>query len=102
MPGQYTDKELTCVDCNASFKFSAGEQEHFAVLGFTNEPKRCGPCRAAKKRSRGVDPGQPTGRSTQKEYHKASCSECGGEAIVPFKPRLDKPVFCSNCFDKRR
>ena len=45
----YTDKQLTCVECGAAFTFTAAEQERHAQLGFTNEPKRCAPCRAAKK-----------------------------------------------------
>jgi len=49
----YSDKQLTCVDCGTAFTFTAGEQERFAQLGFTNEPKRCAPCRAAKKASGG-------------------------------------------------
>ena len=54
----YTDKQLTCVDCGADFTFSSGEQERYAQLGFTNEPKRCAPCRAAKKAAGG---GRPAG-----------------------------------------
>jgi hypothetical protein len=49
----YVDKTINCVDCGASFIFGAGEQEFFANKGFTNEPKRCPSCRAAKKQQRG-------------------------------------------------
>ncbi len=49
----YVDKTINCVDCGASFTFGAGEQEFFANKGFTNEPKRCPNCRAAKKQQRG-------------------------------------------------
>jgi len=30
--------------------------------------------------------------------HKATCSKCGNECEVPFRPTGDRPVFCSNCF----
>jgi CxxC-x17-CxxC domain-containing protein len=30
------------------------------------------------------------------------CAMCGGEAVVPFVPRLDRPVYCSSCFEKVR
>ena len=30
--------------------------------------------------------------------HSATCSECGQDCQVPFKPNGKKPVFCSNCF----
>jgi len=45
----YGDKSLKCSDCGTDFVFTAGEQEFFATKGFTNEPKRCVPCRKAKK-----------------------------------------------------
>jgi len=31
-----------------------------------------------------------------------ACASCGGEARVPFVPRLDRPVYCSACFEKAR
>ncbi|NIO43952.1 MAG: DNA-directed RNA polymerase [Candidatus Aenigmarchaeota archaeon] len=37
-----------------------------------------------------------------REMHKAVCSECGKECEVPFKPTEGKPVFCRECFAKRR
>jgi hypothetical protein len=46
------DKTLRCVDCAMDFVFTAGEQEFYATKGFTNEPKRCGSCRQAKKQQR--------------------------------------------------
>ena len=45
----FEDKSMTCSDCGATFTFTAGEQEFFASKGFTNQPKRCVPCRRAKK-----------------------------------------------------
>ena len=30
------------------------------------------------------------------------CGTCGGQAIVPFAPRNDRPIYCSSCFDKVR
>jgi CxxC-x17-CxxC domain-containing protein len=35
-------------------------------------------------------------------YHAAICNSCGGQAVVPFQPRNDRPVYCSTCFDKVR
>ena len=37
-----------------------------------------------------------------REMHKATCSECGNECEVPFKPREGRPVFCKECYSKRR
>ena len=40
-------------------------------------------------------------RGRDKQMHKAVCSNCGKDCEVPFKPTGDKPVFCSECFEKR-
>ncbi len=37
-----------------------------------------------------------------REMHKAVCSECGKECEVPFKPTEGKPVYCRECFQKKR
>jgi len=100
----YSDRQLACVDCGAEFTFSSGEQEHYARLGFTNEPKRCGPCRSAKKASRG-DSGGGGRRSSgggPREMFSAVCAQCGKQTQVPFQPRGDRPVYCSDCFGGRR
>ena len=49
----YTNEMLTCVDCGRQFPFTAGEQEFFAMKGFTNKPNRCTDCRAARKAGAG-------------------------------------------------
>jgi CxxC-x17-CxxC domain-containing protein len=36
------------------------------------------------------------------EKHKATCSECGKECEVPFKPEEGRDVFCTDCFKKKR
>jgi hypothetical protein len=48
----FQDKYLQCSDCGATFAFSAEEQEFFRSRGFTNEPKRCPSCYAARKTKR--------------------------------------------------
>lgn len=35
-----------------------------------------------------------------REMHKAICSNCGRECEVPFRPTGEKPVYCSDCFEK--
>ena len=37
-----------------------------------------------------------------REMHKATCSECGNECEVPFKPMDGKPVFCKDCYKKKK
>ncbi len=31
---------------------------------------------------------------------KTTCSNCGKECEVPFRPTTGKPVYCSECFEK--
>jgi CxxC-x17-CxxC domain-containing protein len=31
-----------------------------------------------------------------------TCSACGKEAQVPFQPRGDRPVYCSDCYRSRQ
>lgn len=96
----YTDKKLKCQDCGVEFDFTAQQQERFAQLGFTNEPKRCLSCRAKRKRQKEGNPAGP--KNGSREFFTAKCAECGGEARVPFKPRGDRPVYCSKCFSVRK
>jgi CxxC-x17-CxxC domain-containing protein len=35
------------------------------------------------------------------QMHDAVCADCKGDCKVPFMPSSGKPVFCSNCFEKR-
>jgi CxxC-x17-CxxC domain-containing protein len=37
-----------------------------------------------------------------REMHKATCSECGKECEVPFKPTEGKPVYCKECYMKKK
>ena len=121
----YTDKTLTCADCGQQFVFTASEQDFYAQRGFT-EPRRCPTDRAARKAARassgagyssgytsdGGSYGSGGGYSSgggggyggggydrgPREMFTATCSNCGNEARVPFQPRGDKPVYCSDCF----
>lgn len=94
----YQDINLTCRDCGKTFVFTAGEQEFYAEKGFANKPTRCPECRKAMKASRGND----GGRNSERTMYSATCAECGAETQVPFKPRGDRPVYCSKCFENHR
>jgi len=37
-----------------------------------------------------------------REMHKATCSDCGNECEVPFKPTEGKPVYCRDCYQKHK
>ena len=105
------DKTLVCADCNQEFAFTASEQQFYADRQFS-EPRRCPSCRAAKKAARG-DTGGGGGYSDRsnsgggyssgpREMFSATCSSCGREAQVPFRPSGAKPVYCSDCFTNQR
>ncbi|MDR1565422.1 MAG: zinc-ribbon domain containing protein [Oscillospiraceae bacterium] len=87
----FEDKTLTCKECGAEFIFTAGEQEFYASKGFENEPQRCKNCRDQRK-----------GAKSERETFVGTCASCGQEAKVPFRPREDRPVYCSDCFAKMK
>jgi len=101
----YQDKSIQCTDCSATFTFSTGEQEFYKARGYTNEPKRCPTCRQARKSERN---GNGNGSyinnnyTARRQMFAATCAECGKDTEVPFEPRGDKPVYCSDCYRKVR
>ncbi len=88
----YADKTLKCKECGCEFVFTAGEQEFYAEKGFVNEPQRCKACRDARRNA----------NRPEREMYEAVCAECGQTCKVPFQPREDRPVYCSECFARRR
>ena len=100
-----SDKTLNCVECSADFTFTVGEQEFFASRGFTNEPSRCPQCRAARRSQQGGSGGSGGSGGfggAPREMHPAVCAQCGSDTMVPFRPRGDRPVYCSDCFSSMR
>lgn len=91
---EYHDKVLKCSECSAEFIFTAGEQMFFADKGFKNEPKRCKVCKSHRAES--------NGGGFQRAETKTTCSQCGKETTVPFRPTQGRPVFCRECFQQRR
>ena len=97
----YVDRTLACVDCGAEFIHSAEDQEYYIQKGFVSEPKRCPSCRAARRSMRGEGDGAGhanSGARGPREYFAVLCTRCGNQAQVPFKPNMDRPVYCSDCF----
>lgn len=94
----FQDKTLVCKDCGKEFVFTAGEQEFYAEKGFEHEPVRCHDCRAKRRRTR--EGGEP--QHEHRQMYKVICADCGKETEVPFEPRGDRPVYCRDCFNKRR
>ena len=42
------------------------------------------------------------GGGRPREMHKTVCGDCKKECEVPFKPSEDRPVYCKDCFSKRK
>ena len=110
----YQDRQLTCAECGQPFTFTAAEQADFDARGYTNEPKRCPDCRAARRQERGASRGYANGGGgggggagrgygdrgygAPRQLFDATCANCGRATQVPFQPRGDRPVYCSDCY----
>ena len=57
--------------------------------------RSCNQCRQTRKSQRSFEGGP-------REMHPAVCAQCGVDTMVPFRPRGDRPVYCSDCFSSMR
>jgi CxxC-x17-CxxC domain-containing protein len=103
-----------CTDCGEPFERS--EAEVVARRG-TGMPvsSRCPGCRAARRaernarvlealRSGDLRQGQPYALGPSdgaQRLYSAVCSACQRPIRLPFKPRLDRPVYCRFCHEAR-
>ncbi|MFC2020467.1 CxxC-x17-CxxC domain-containing protein [Chloroflexota bacterium] len=94
----FQDKSIQCSDCGTTFTFSVEDQEFFQSKGYTNEPKRCPECRQARKSNQFSN----SGYGAPRQMFPVTCGECGQSTEVPFQPRGDRPVYCSDCYRKIR
>ncbi len=94
---EFQDRVLKCVDCDADFVFTSGEQQFYHDKNFRNEPKRCKACKNKRQSGAGERSGPPGRVETS-----AICSQCGRDTTVPFRPTQGRPVFCRECFQSRR
>jgi len=93
----FKDRSIQCSDCGTTFTFSAEEQEFFQSKGYVNEPKRCPDCRRTRKAQR-----HGNSFGTRRHMYPVVCADCGKDTEVPFEPRGDRPVYCSDCYQKVR
>lgn len=98
---EFTDRILVCADCGRDFVFTAGEQLFFFDKQFRNDPKRCKPCKS--RRSTGVTQNGtgPVAAGISRTETRTTCSACGVETTVPFKPTQGRPVLCRQCFQQQ-
>jgi CxxC-x17-CxxC domain-containing protein len=105
-----------CVDCGEPFDRAAGEVAARRGTGLPVSP-RCPACRVARREERNarilevlrsgdlraarpMAPAPGPSESTERLY-PADCSSCFRPIRLPFKPSLDRPVFCRFCLDAR-
>lgn len=89
--------ELQCSDCGCDFDFTSEEQEFYNEKGFSS-PKRCASCRSKNRQRKNDRRGGGGGR--QQARYDATCSDCGVDTTVPFKPNNEKPIYCPDCYKK--
>ena len=91
-----SDRKITCSDCNLEFTFSEKEQIFFKEKDF-EDPRRCPKCRIRRRElNYGKTHSAPSGNKYQ-----ATCSCCGADTYVPFKPDPKRLIYCRNCLQKR-
>lgn len=123
------DRDITCVQCQTPFVFTAKDQQFYTERGF-QDPKRCKGCRENRSAKGG---GASSGRAPRqgggdrprggggyggggggyggggrggdrgpRQTFPAVCAACGQDTEVPFAPKGDRPVYCRNCFRERK
>ena len=108
------DTEVTCADC--------GNQCTVPFVPRSNKPVYCSDCFRQHKpddsrddrRSQGNDRYSRDDRGSRysrddrgsrdndREDTEVTCADCGNQCTVPFVPRSNKPVYCSDCFRQHK
>lgn len=99
---EFVDRLLTCADCGGEFIFTAGEQLFFFDKQFKNDPKRCKPCKSKRAGASLRAGAGPAAAGISRTETRTTCSECGIETTVPFKPTQGRPVLCRGCFSSKQ
>jgi len=45
---------------------------------------------------------KPNEQNRERVMHQAICADCKKECTIPFKPSGDRPVYCKDCFSRRK
>ena len=101
----FQDRPLQCLDCKNEFIFTAGEQEFYDRKGFKEIPKRCKPCRDARKTRRGDSGAHAAGNGNGNGYGGGNNGYGGngggnggnGEHSGNRAPRGDREMFDATC-----
>ncbi len=112
------DRTIECQDCHQSFAFTAAEEQFFSAKGFRDRPRRCAPCRTARKQRRIEHPraaqrplpyvaphaadAERTHAPRPRVQFEATCFVCGDMTRVHFSPSTGRPAFCAACYAARQ
>jgi len=97
--------QATCSSCGSSCEVPfrpTGDKPVYCNACFRKEEGSSGGFQ--RRDTRGFDR-RDTGRSSfggSRQMHQATCTECGKQCEVPFRPTGDKPVLCSDCFGSHK
>ena len=111
--GRRESATVTCADC--------GDECQVPFVPRSNKPVYCDDCfRNSRREDLGDD---RSSRNDRQEYRRddrresrrddrfsrsrkesafVTCADCGDECEVPFVPKTDRPVYCSDCFKKNK
>src|ERR1044072_8298297 len=78
------DLEITCAECGTSFPFTEREQDYYRERGLTH-PKRCKPCREARRADFGRRRQGGGGGGGEREHFEIVGDQGGKSHSVPFK-----------------
>ena len=100
----FEDKTLQCIDCGESFPHTAEDQERYAGRGFTNDPKRCRPCREKRKEEVA---GPAIEGFEDKSFECVDCAQtfvhaAKDQAYYAERGFTNEPKRCPDCRNKRK
>ena len=89
--GSSTMHDAVCDECGRECKVP------FRPSG--DKPIYCSSC--FEKQGNGISRNDSRRDDRDKEMFSTVCDDCGKNCKVPFRPSSDKPIYCSDCFEKR-
>ncbi len=87
----HTEGRIRCTDCKAYFTLKDGEVEFYVQKEF-DLPKRCQPCRRARKNGTKV-------HVKKVELQEVECDHCYRLTEVNFTPKPNSTVYCRVCWE---
>ncbi|MFC1979012.1 CxxC-x17-CxxC domain-containing protein [Chloroflexota bacterium] len=86
------NKSLCCFNCGSTFTFTAEEQVFPRSKGNVYEKQFCPFCGQVQKAHHNI------GLDGRRKMYTTICVRCSKDTKVPFEPRNDMPVYCSDCY----